>query len=52
MNDSLRSALIVSILAFSPMALPSAAFAQSAPETEQPAPESSEGSSEGSGAGN
>ena len=56
MNDVLRSALIVSVLALGPMVATTAAYAQTAPETEQPAPESSEGSSEGtsggSGAGN
>lgn len=44
MNDILRSALLVSVLAFGPAV---AAYAQEGPQTEQPQTES-EGSSEGS----
>jgi hypothetical protein len=51
MNELLRSALMVSILAFGPVVAATASYAQAQPETEQPqpAPAPTEGGSESSG---
>ncbi len=53
MNELLRSALMVSILAFGPVVAATSSYAQSAPETEQPQPqpESGEGQTQGGSGG-